>query len=311
MINYIELFAGIGGFHKGFDSNKEFNSVFATDIDKYCKITYDYNFQNNLYLCNIRYINAYNIPDHDILTAGFPCQPFSVAGHQNGFDDKHGNLFFEIIRILKVKKPRCFILENVANLKNHDNGRTFRIIYNELSKLGYNIKYSILNTSDYNIPQNRKRIYIIGFLNINNYNTFNFPERIELTSSISDLLSKYVDNKYYYDGKQIYYDKLKDSIKRKDRIYQYRRTYVRENKSGLCPTLTANMGTGGNNIPIIFDNKGIRKLTPRECFNFQGFPIEYKLPDISDSQLYKQIGNSISVKIIELIVNKIMDVLYG
>jgi DNA (cytosine-5)-methyltransferase 1 len=152
-----------------------------------------------------------------------------------------------------------------------------------------------------NIPQNRERIYIVGFLDQDAFNKFEFPNKIPLTKTIHDCLEENeVDDKYYYNDKPIY-EKIKDDITKKDTVYQWRRKYVRENKNGVCPTLTANMGTGGHNVPLVLNGKGIRKLTPRECANFQGFPKDYKLPNIADSHLYKQFGNSVSIPVVQRI----------
>ena len=311
-MNFIDLFAGVGGIKLGFES-AGYKCVFSNDFDKNCKITYDYNFseifetEKQLYLGDISKISTDKIPEAEILAGGFPCQPFSVAGYRQGFDDEQGrgNLFFDIIRILKAKKPKVFLLENVKNLKGHDKGNTIKVIYNELEQLGYFIKDKVLNTMEYgNLPQNRERIYIVGFLDKTHFDRFEFPNKIPLTKTIHDCLEKNVDKKYYYNGKPLF-EKLKNDVIKKDTIYQWRRQYVRENKSNVCPTLTANMGTGGHNVPIILDDKGIRKLTPRECANFQGFPKNYKLPNIADSQLYKQFGNSVSIPVIERIVKNI------
>lgn len=311
-ITFIDLFAGIGGVRLGFEQ-AGFECVFSNDCDKNCKITYDHNFSKNsheLYLEKIEKVQSSNIPSFDILTGGFPCQPFSIAGYRKGFSDKgRGNLFFEIIRILKDKQPKAFLLENVKNLKNHNNGKTLELIYSELENIGYHVADEVLNTLKYsNIPQNRERIYIVGFLNKNHYQNFNFPTEKKLTSIIKDHLLENVDDEYYYSNKAMY-SNLKKAIKNKDTVYQWRRQYVRENKSKVCPTLTANMGTGGHNVPLILDNKGIRKLTPRECANFQGFPQNYKLPELANSNLYKQIGNSVTVPVIKRIAVNIKKVL--
>jgi DNA (cytosine-5)-methyltransferase 1 len=163
-----------------------------------------------------------------------------------------------------------------------------------------------MNSMEYgNIPQNRERIYIVGFKSMKHHDAFEFPSPVKLTTHFRDLLEKNVSEKYYYNDKPLY-NRLKDFVIDKNKIYQWRRRYVRENKKGVCPTLTANMGTGGHNVPIILDNKGIRKLTPLECARIQGFPMEFKLPSISDSALYKQFGNSVSVPVIEAIAKKIL-----
>lgn len=301
-IKILDLFAGIGGIKIGFEK-AGFECVFSNDFDKDCKITYDLNFsgdQKSLVLGDISKISSNIIPDFNILTGGFPCQPFSIAGYRKGFTDgDRGNLFFEIIRVLKDKKPKAFLLENVKNLKTHDNGRTMKIVYSELQKLGYHVVDKVLNTMEFgNIPQNRERIYIVGFLDQEAFNNFSFPNKIPLTKTINDCLEKNIDEKYYYNGKSLF-AKLKKEVVKKNTVYQWRRQYVRENKNNVCPTLTANMGMGGHNVPIIIDSKGIRKLTPRECANFQGFPENFKLPNIADSSLYKQFGNSVSIPVIE------------
>jgi len=215
-------------------------------------------------------------------------------------------LFFSISRILEARKPEGFLLENVKNLKSHDGGRTFEIIEKKLKNLGYHLKVKVLNTMEYgNIPQNRERIYIVGFKNKLYAERFEFPKPVKLVKKVIDLLEKNVPEKYYYNGKPLF-EKLKNSVKNENKVYQWRRQYVRENKSGVCPTLTANMGMGGHNVPIIKDKKGIRKLTPLECFRIQGFPEGYVLPKISDSALYKQAGNSVSVPVIEAVAKEMM-----
>ncbi|MCP4481347.1 MAG: DNA cytosine methyltransferase [bacterium] len=307
-MKFIDLFAGIGGIKIGFE-NTGFESVFSNDFDANCKKTFDLNFSKHkeMHFEDITKIKVNDLPEFHILTGGFPCQPFSIAGYRQGFDDEdgRGNLFFDIIRILKKRKPKVFLLENVKNLKTHDKGNTLKVIYSELEKLGYKITDKVLNTMEYgNLPQNRERVYIVGFLDKSAFNEFKFPKKIPLTKTIHDCLEKKVDEKYYYNKKDLYL-KLKDDVVKKDTVYQWRRKYVRENKNGVCPTLTANMGTGGHNVPIILDDKGIRKLTPRECSNFQGFPKNYKLPEIADSHLYKQFGNSVSIPVVERIAENI------
>jgi len=305
----IDLFAGIGGIRIGFEK-AGFNTVFANDFDKQCKFTYDLNFsKSKLVVEDLKKIGVDDLPRFDFLLGGFPCQAFSIAGYRQGFDDSkgRGNLFFDIARIIDVRKPKGFLLENVKNLKSHDEGKTFRIIEETLKSLGYHIKFKVLNSMNYgDIPQNRERIYIVGFKNKDYADKFSFPDPVRLTKKITDLLEENVPEKYYYNGKPLY-KKLKKFVKEKGKVYQWRRQYVRENKSGVCPTLTANMGMGGHNVPIIKDKKGIRKLTPLECARVQGFPENYKLPKISDSALYKQFGNSVSVPVIEAIARQMME----
>jgi DNA (cytosine-5)-methyltransferase 1 len=303
----IDLFAGLGGIRIAFE-REGFKTVFANDFDKYCKITYDQNFKELPMKCeDIKLISANNLPEFDLLLGGFPCQPFSIAGYRKGFEDENrGDLFFTILNILKESEPTSFLLENVKNLKSHDNGETIKFMVNELEKIGYNVTYKVLNTCDYgNLPQNRERIYIVGFKDKQSLIAFNFPDPIKLTVKLTDILEKNVDSKYYYTARSKIYDKIKDEVINKDTCYQWRRVYVRENKNNLSPTLTANMGTGGHNVPIIRDENGIRKLTPRECARLQGFPDSYLFPNLADSRLYKQFGNSVSIPVIQRIAHNI------
>ncbi len=307
----VDLFAGVGGIRIGFE-NAGFSTVFANDFEARCADTYNANFKTaKLVVEDITKIATKDIPDCDFVLGGFPCQAFSIAGYRHGFNDikGRGNLFFDIARIIKDKQPTGFLLENVKNLKTHDGGKTFAIIEQTLNELGYIIKSKVLNSMDYgNVPQNRERIYIVGFKDKAKIDSFEFPEPIELTNTIKNILEKNVDEKYYYNGKPLY-EKLKNDINEENQVYQWRRKYVRQNKKGVSPTLTANMGMGGHNVPIIFDGKGIRKLTPRECFRLQGFPDSYKLPKIADSALYKQAGNSVTVTVLEQIARQIIKVL--
>lgn len=305
----IDLFAGVGGLRRGFE-RVGFETVFANDFDPACKVTYDLNYPDTpLTLGDIRDIDITKLPPYDFLLAGFPCQPFSVAGYRQGFDDEkgRGDLFFSIAKILDETRPIGFLLENVKNLRGHDKGRTFRIIKQTLvNDLGYHIHDMVLNSMDYgNIPQNRERIFIVGFRDAQMASRFQFPDKIPLTISFQDLLEPQVDDEFYYMGKPLY-EKIISTVTRRDTVYQYRRVYVRENKRGVCPTLTANMGEGGHNVPIILDDKGIRKLTPRECARLQGFDDDFLLPStLKNSKLYKQMGNSVTVTVIERIAQQV------
>ncbi|PIR70273.1 MAG: DNA (cytosine-5-)-methyltransferase [Candidatus Niyogibacteria bacterium CG10_big_fil_rev_8_21_14_0_10_42_19] len=300
----IDLFAGVGGIRIGFE-RAGFTTVFANDFEPKCKDTYDQNFPNvQLTVEDLQKIDIEDLPEFDFLLGGFPCQPFSVAGYRQGFEDERGrgNLFFDIVRILKKRRPTGFLLENVKNLHTHDKGNTFRVISDTLNKIGYDIEAKVLNSMKYGgVPQNRERIYIVGFLRENGYiYNFEFPESIDLKTSIADILEnpRDIDEKYYYNDKPLF-EKLQKYPFREGVVYQWRRKYIRENKSGVCPTLTANMGMGGHNVPIVKDKRGIRKLTPRECARLQGFPGTYQLPNIADSALYKQFGNSVTVTVVE------------
>lgn len=304
----IDLFAGIGGLRIGFET-AGFKTVYANDFDPYCKITYDLNFRDTKLDCdNIWNIINKDLPQFDLLLGGFPCQAFSIAGYKQGFQDKkgRGNLFFALADLIDKHKPQAFLLENVKNLASHDDGKTFEIILKTLRDLKYYVDYEILNTMRYgNIPQNRERVYIVGFKNLKHFNKFTFPGFMPLKTKIEDLLEDNIEEKYYYDNKPLM-ARLKNYKFEQGKVYQWRRKYVRENKSGVCPTLTANMGQGGHNVPLIKDSKGIRKLTPVECLRLQGFPRWYKLPkEINDSRLYMQIGNSVSVPVVRRVANNI------
>ena len=308
----IDLFAGIGGIRIGFES-AGFETAYANDLDKKAAETYKQNFgdiDNSSLFDVVNEKGMSRIPKKfDILLAGFPCQPFSIAGHKRGFADKgRGDLLFAIMKILKKRKPKAVFLENVKYLKHHDDEKTFKRISDELKSVGYEIKAEVLNSMNYgNVPQTRERIYIVGFRSARTLMKFHFPEKLPLTKSMAGILEKSVNDKYYYgDDDKYIYPKLKTAVKQRDRFYQYRRVYVRENKSGVCPTLTASMGLGGHNVPIIRDSKGIRKLTPRECARLQGFPESYILPaDQTDGHLYKQIGNSVSIPVVSRIAENI------
>lgn len=309
------FFAGVGGIELGFTQTGEFRVVYANEFDKNARETYKLNNPDvNLDGRDIHDVNPNEIPYADVIMGGFPCQAFSIAGYRKGFEDDRGDLFFELLKMISSKKPRVIFIENVKNLVSHDHGNTFKVIREALAVNGYYIKWKVLNGKDYgNVPQNRERIYVVGFNNKEDYLKFDFPEPIELKKSIKDVIdfNGQYDEKYYYrDGKQPFYDQLVDSIDSQETVYQWRRKYVRENKAGVVPTLTANMGTGGHNVPLILtDSKEIRKLTPKETFNAQGYPKEFKLPDISNAQLYKQAGNSVVVPVINRIAENIVDVL--
>ncbi|WP_338822288.1 DNA cytosine methyltransferase [Mycoplasmopsis felifaucium] len=310
MYKIVSLFAGVGGIDLGFEKTGKFKTVWANEFDKNARLTFESNFNTILNEKDIRDVDPSEVPDIDVLISGFPCTSFSIAGYRKGFEDeKSGDLFFETLRFIVAKKPKVIFLENVKNLVSHDNGKTFQIIKDSLEQNGYKIKYKVLNAKDYgDIPQNRERIYIVGFINDNAYHNFEFPFPIKLTKTIIDMLEKNVNDKtfYYSKAKNVFYEALENNMVNMNSIYQWRRKYVRENKSNVCPTLTANMGTGGHNVPLIKTQKGIRKLTPRECFNFQGFPADFKLPKLANSHLYKQAGNSVVVPVIYRIAKNII-----
>ncbi len=312
MLTLIDLFSGTGAFSYAFHQTNKVKTIFANDIlDSSFEI---FNLNNDIKLVkkDLNDISNDDIPKADILTAGFPCQPFSIAGMKKGFDDERSNVFWKILSIIKSNSPNIIILENVKNLKTHDNKKTFKIIIENLENLNYHIKYSIINTSKITgIPQNRERIYIIGFKDKMMFDKFEFDFPNVDLQPISDFLEDNIPDKYYYNETTVIYEELKKNVVKHistNSIYQYRRYYVRENKNSVCPTLTANMGTGGHNVPIILDDKGIRKLTPRECFNLQGFPKDYKLPSLSSGKLYSLAGNAVSIPVIKLIADKIINI---
>ena len=308
MLKCASFFAGVGGIDFGFEDICK--TIYANEFDEKARITFEHNFDLTVDGRDIRDVKAEDVPDVDIILGGFPCQAFSVAGYREGFQDKkgRGDLFFELARIIEAKKPKIVFLENVKNLVGHDNGNTFRVILDTLQDLGYTVKYQVLNGMTYgNVPQNRERIYIIGFLDKEAAQKFMFPQSIPLEKSIKDIINhEEMDASLFYTEKKCnFYDLLEESMTKTDTVYQWRRKYVRENKSNVCPTLTANMGTGGHNVPLIKTHKGIRKLSPKECFLFQGFPEDFRLPDMAKSHLYKQAGNSVVVPVVRRIAEEI------
>jgi DNA (cytosine-5)-methyltransferase 1 len=298
------LFAGIGGIDLAFE-NSGFQVEWANEIDQKACMTYKKNFKNEIICDDIKNISVDKIPKLDILTGGFPCQAFSIAGYRKGLDDERGSLIFELLRLAKDLDARILFLENVKNLLSHNSGNTFQVIIQMIQNLGYKIKYQIMNTSDYSVlPQNRERLYILCFKHEQDYLKFQFPNKINEILSIKSILEKNVSSDFYYYNTK-YYSTLKKEMLNKNTCYQWRRRYVRENKNNLCPTLTANMGTGGHNVPLILDDD-IRKLTPRECARLQGFPDTFILPkDMPNSSLYKQIGNSVSIPVVQSIAKNI------
>ena len=300
------LFAGIGGIELGF-KKAGFDIAWANEIDKNACITYRANHKHKLFEKDLNDLGTSEVAPVDILTGGFPCQAFSIAGYQKGFRDDRGNVFFRILDFIDDLAPQVVFLENVKNLVGHDKGKTFERILYELEVIRkYTVKYKVMNSSEYgNLPQNRERIYIVACKDEKVAENFSFPEEKKLTKKVADLTEDMAEEKYYYT-KSRYYQQLKEEMLNKDSIYQWRRVYVRENKSKLCPTLTANMGTGGHNVPLIIDEKDIRKLTPRECARFQGFSDSFIFPEkLANSSLYKQIGNSVTVPVIEAIAKEI------
>jgi DNA (cytosine-5)-methyltransferase 1 len=288
--------------------------VWANEKDKAACRTYRHNFDGN-WLCesDVCKVNPQDIPDFDVLTAGFPCQPFSIAGEQKGFLDPRGNLFFEIARIVDTKRPKVIFLENVSNLVEHDNGRTFLIIYNTLVQFGYAVRYKVIDAHVYgNLPQPRSRIFIVAFLDYAMCDHFSFPMPIGLTKGINDIIDRR-DKKhssYYYSRDSEVVWKYGAQITDRQYIYRISDKGLIRVRNHYCPTLTANMGFYPNRVPLVCDDYGIRKLTHRECLDFQGFPAEYGFPKtITVDDAYRQIGNSVCIPVIRRIAEQVCLVL--
>ncbi|TYZ20087.1 DNA cytosine methyltransferase [Selenomonas ruminis] len=322
MYTIASFFAGVGGIDLGFEQTGKCKTVYANEFDPYAAETFELNFPLKVDVRDINEVSDKDVPNTDIIIGGFPCQAFSVAGLRQGFDDEkgRGELFFQLARMLKHKKPVAALFENVKNLVGHDNGNTFRVISDKLKQLGYHADSRVLNAMHYgNMAQNRERIYIVAFRDEKALHNFEWPEPIKLEKSVKDVIdfdNKVPDKYYYTEGKYKgdIYQQLKEAMKDEDlehpAIYQWRRKYVRQNKSGVVPTLTANQGEGGHNVCIVKTAQGIRKMTPRECFNTQGFDSKtFKLPNQSDTRLYKQAGNSVCVPVIHRIAEAMVKAL--
>lgn len=307
------MFAGIGGICLGFKQSG-FEIVWANEIDAAACNTYKNNFGDSyLIQADIKKIDTNSIPDFDVLTAGFPCQPFSVVGKQKGFNDDRGTLFFEIQRIIKAKKPKVILLENVANLIEHNNGKSFEQVFLALAEEEYVVRYATLNPKQHaNMPQQRNRVFLVAFLENSKSIKFKFPEEIQLNNYVYDLINTHEkhDETYYYKPNHYLYRDLLKKVKKSGYIYKIDDNGVRPYAYKIAPTLTANMGTFPDRVPIVKDDFGIRKLTPYECLRLQGFPNNYKFPKGTTlNQAYKQIGNSVCVPIIEKLAKEIKRVL--
>ena len=303
----IDLFAGIGGTRLGFQLTGKTKVVFSSEIDKFAAKTYKANY-GEVPSGDITLIHEDKIPCHDILVGGFPCQAFSQAGKKLGFEDTRGTLFFEIERIIKVKRPKAFLLENVKNLKSHDKGKTFSIIKTTLENLGYAVYDNVFKAKDFGVPQNRERIYIVGFdkNSIPNYATFEFPTPPKTKVSVGDILEQNVSEKYtisdaLWEGHQ----RRKIENKKKGKGFGYS---LFDAESPYTNTISARYYKDGSEILIRQVGKNPRKITPREASRLQGFPEEFIIP-VSDTQAYKQFGNSVAVPVINAIALKMLEVL--
>ena len=320
MYKAIDLFAGIGGIRLGFDQafQNEIKTVFVSEWDDKAVETYRANFNSNVNIVgDITTVDEKNIPEHDILLAGFPCQAFSLAGRKKGFEDARGTLFFDVARIVKYHKPKVVFCENVKNLVNHDRGRTFKIIKNILEELGYRVFYKVLNSKDFGVPQNRERIYIVAFRTDIAPLSFSFPDSSGTSTFIKDIIEEHEGSSKYYLS-TTYLESLRRHKERhmsKGNGFGYE---IRDNDSVAGAIVCGGMGRERN---LIVDNrltdfkpvthiKGevnkdfIRKMTPREWARLQGFPDKFKFV-VADTHLYKQFGNSVTVPVIKAIAEKI------
>ena len=303
-IKVIDLFAGIGGIRLGFEkaSKNNIDCVFTSEWNKYSTQTYLENYNDFKVYGDITEIREDFIPDHDVLLAGFPCQPFSQAGLKKGFSDTRGTLFFDIERILIHKKPQAFLLENVKQLRGHDKGRTLETILTHLKDIGYkNVQYKVLRARDFGLPQNRERIYIVGFLD--DTIKFEFPEPTFEPTRVGDILEKNVDEKYTISDKLwAGHQRRKRENKAKGKGFGY--GMVNEN-SEYTNTLSARYYKDGSEVLIQQKGENPRKLTPRECARLQGFPDTFKIP-VSNTQAYKQFGNSVPVNVVEKVAEQMI-----
>lgn len=301
----IDLFAGIGGVRLGFQEafSNQIKFVFASEIDKYARTTYESNF-GDIPHGDITKIEPQDIPAFDFLLAGFPCQPFSHAGLKKGFDDIRGTLFFDIAKIVEFHHPKVIFLENVKGFKNHDNGNTFAVVKRTLQDLGYKVFAEVLNAKDFGVPQNRERIYIIGFLN--QEIDFTFPVGDTKYVKLGNILETKVDSKYTISNKLWEgHQRRKSEHQAKGNGFGYS---LFNHESPYTSTISARYYKDGSEILIEQRNENPRKLTPREAGRLQGFPDEFKII-VSDVQAYKQFGNSVAVPVIEKLANRILNCL--
>ncbi|AFZ43627.1 DNA-cytosine methyltransferase [Halothece sp. PCC 7418] len=301
----IDLFAGIGGirlgFQQAFANNIEF--VFSSEIDRFARMTYQANFSEEPQ-GDLTTISPLDIPPFDILLAGFPCQPFSNAGLKKGFEDARGTLFFDIAKIIEAHQPEIIFLENVKNFRTHDQGNTFKVVKEIMEKLGYQVYAQVFNAKHFGVPQNRERIYIVAFSDQSIH--FEFPVPPNSSVKVGDILEKNVASKYtisdrLWQGHQ----KRKREHKRKGNGFGYS---LFNNHSPYTSTISARYYKDGSEILIEQEGKNPRKLTPKEAARLQGFPDTFEIP-VSDTQAYKQFGNSVAVPVIHSIASQIMSYL--
>ena len=307
-IRVVDLFAGIGGFHLAF-AKYGAKVVYASEWDKKASSIYYDNFKLKPD-GDITKIEASSIPEHDVLCAGFPCQPFSISGNRLGFEDSRGTLFFDVVRIVKEKQPRLVFMENVRNFESHDNGHTLDVVKRTMEELGYTFFSKVLDASDYGVPQSRKRIYMLAFRNSLNISNFDFPKAIPLKKRVIDLLiSDELTNKYVIQRNDVTMKDLKEYRSKKplrlgtiNKGGQGERIY---STLGTAITLSAYGGGVGSKTGIYMVNGRMRKLAPRECARLTGFPDTYKIA-INDNDAYKQFGNSVVVDVLQYIIEEII-----
>lgn len=329
VLKAIDLFAGIGGVRLGFERafGEAIDTVFVSEWDKEAQKTYKANFKDEFEISgDITKIKESEIPEFDICLAGFPCQAFSLAGRRQGFEDDYkgrcrGTLFLDVARICDCHKPKVIFCENVKGLVGHDKGRTFKVIIDTFTSIGYKVFSGVLNSKDFGVPQNRERIYIVAFRNDIAPETFEFPTGTDSTKRISDIVEQCpVPAKYYLSD--VYYETLKKHKARhaaKGNGFGYE---IRDWSDIAGAVVCGGMGRERNliidkrqqelvpttHIKGSINKEGIRKMTPREWARLQGFPENFSFP-CSDTQSYKQLGNSVTVNVIEAIANKIYEVL--
>ena len=304
---FIDLFAGIGGIRIPFQELGG-KCVFASEWDKFAQKTYHVNF-GDMPNGDITKITNDEIPDFDILLGGFPCQPFSQAGLKKGFSDTRGTLFFEIERIIKDKRPKAFLLENVKQLRGHDKGRTLKIILEHLDALDYQVTYDVLRAADFGIPQNRERIYIVGFdrryYGLDDKYIFPFPKPTHQKTRLGDILEDNVDEKYTISQK-LYEGHIRRKAEHQKKGNGFGFSLFNAD-SEYTNTISARYYKDGSEI---LNDQGPdippRKLTPRECARLQGFPESFIIP-VSDTQAYKQFGNSVAVPVIRAIAKRVRE----
>ena len=312
------FFAGLGGICLAF-KQAGFELVWSNEIDRAACKTYRANFDHLLVegdICKLS-PNDSRLKHVDVITGGFPCQAFSIAGYRKGFEDERGTLFFKMLAFIDKFKPKALFFENVRNLKSHNNGKTYAKIKSELEKRGYGVTERVLDTCEYSqLPQHRERFYIVCFKNKKKAQWFEehgWPHKKDPKKRLTfdDIVDPIADDVHYFDRYPWYYNIAIKEVDDPKAFYQWRRVYCRKNKNGVCPTLTANMGGGGHNVPLVMDSKGLRRLTPQECLRLQGIDdTEFVFPDdISIGAKYKQIGNAVSVPVVRSIAKNILRIL--